>query len=87
MQIKIIGAQSYCVVVLNYELEKDLLGFGEGVKVLAPRQLVHNMSKRLRQTDEKFLLIVHIDVILKESLVHLLQEGWRKILPICISKN
>ena len=34
-------------VVLNYELEKDLLGFGEGVRVLSPRLLVHNMSKRL----------------------------------------
>lgn len=41
-------------VVLNYELEKDLLGFGEGVKVLAPRQLVHNMSKRLRQAAENY---------------------------------
>ena len=41
-------------VVLNYELEKDLLGFGEGVKVLAPRQLVHNMSKRLRQATENY---------------------------------
>ena len=41
-------------VVLNYELEKDLLGFGEGVKVLAPRQLVLNMSKRLRQAAENY---------------------------------
>ena len=38
------------------------------------------------KTDEKFLLIVHIDVILKESLVHLLQEFRRKVLPICICK-
>ena len=41
-------------VVLNYELEKDLLGFGEGVKVLAPRQLVHNMSKRLTQAARNY---------------------------------
>jgi predicted DNA-binding transcriptional regulator YafY len=41
-------------VVLNYELEKDLLGFGEGVKVLSPRILVHNMSKRLRQAAENY---------------------------------
>ena len=41
-------------VVLNYELEKDLLGFGEGVKVLSPRLLVHNMSKRLRQAAENY---------------------------------
>jgi predicted DNA-binding transcriptional regulator YafY len=41
-------------VVLNYELQKDLLGFGEGVKVLAPRQLVHNMSKRLTQAARNY---------------------------------
>ena len=41
-------------VVLNYELEKDLLGFGDGVKVLAPRQLVHNMSKRLTQAARNY---------------------------------
>ena len=29
-------------VILNYELEKDLLEVGEGVKVLSPRLLVHN---------------------------------------------
>ena len=41
-------------VILNYELEKDLLGFGEGIKVLSPRILVHNMSKRLRQAAENY---------------------------------
>lgn len=41
-------------VVLNYELEKDLLGFGEGVQVLAPRFLVHKMGKRLRQAAERY---------------------------------
>jgi predicted DNA-binding transcriptional regulator YafY len=41
-------------VVLNYELEKDLLGFGEGVKVLSPRLLVHNMSRRLRQAADNY---------------------------------
>lgn len=34
-------------VVLNYELEKDLLLFGEGVKVISPAILVNNMSRRL----------------------------------------
>ena len=41
-------------VVLNYELEKDLLGFGEGVRVLSPRLLVHNMSKRLTQAARNY---------------------------------
>lgn len=33
-------------VVLNFELEKEILGFGECVKVLAPRQLVSRICKR-----------------------------------------
>ena len=41
-------------VVLNYELEKDLLGFGEGVKVLSPRILVHNISKRLLRAAQNY---------------------------------
>ena len=41
-------------VVLNFELEKDLLGFGEGVRVLSPRLLVHNISKRLTQAARNY---------------------------------
>lgn len=41
-------------VVLNYELERDLLGFGEGVKVLSPEILVRNMSTRLRKAAENY---------------------------------
>lgn len=44
-------------VVLNYELEREILGFGECVRVLAPRLLVHKIKKRLasanRQYDDK----------------------------------
>ena len=41
-------------VILNYELEKELLGFGEGIKVLAPRSLAHKMSMRLRKAAENY---------------------------------
>ncbi|WP_289764398.1 WYL domain-containing protein [uncultured Duncaniella sp.] len=41
-------------VILNYELEKELLGFGEGIKVLAPRDLAHKMSMRLRKAAENY---------------------------------
>lgn len=34
-------------VVLNYELEKELLGFGEQVRVLAPKQLAMRLRKRI----------------------------------------
>lgn len=35
-------------VILNYELEKDLLGFGEGIRVLAPKALVDSIGKRIK---------------------------------------
>lgn len=43
-------------VVLNPELEKDLLGFGEGIKVLSPSQLADSISKRLRAAAGQYRL-------------------------------
>jgi hypothetical protein len=37
-------------VVLNYELEREILGFGECVKVLAPRFLISKIKRRLQQS-------------------------------------
>ena len=37
-------------VVLNYELERDLLGYGEGITVLTPDSLVEKLYKRLAET-------------------------------------
>ena len=34
-------------VVVNYELQKDLLGFGETIEVLSPKSLVRTMAERL----------------------------------------
>ena len=34
-------------VILNYELEKDLLSFGENIEVLSPKSLRDSMKKRL----------------------------------------
>ena len=41
-------------VVLNYELEKDLLGFGDGIKVLKPRILVKHISDKLKAASEQY---------------------------------
>jgi predicted DNA-binding transcriptional regulator YafY len=41
-------------VVLNYELEREILGFGECVKVHAPRQLVHHIKQRLAKANQKY---------------------------------
>lgn len=35
-------------VQLNYELEKEILGFGEGIQVLEPERLRKNIQKRLQ---------------------------------------
>ncbi|NUO01559.1 MAG: WYL domain-containing protein [Saprospiraceae bacterium] len=41
-------------VVLNFELEREILGFCEQVKVLAPKQLVKRISDRLGWAREKY---------------------------------
>lgn len=35
-------------VILNYELEKDLLGFGESIEVLSPKPLRDTIAKRIK---------------------------------------
>jgi len=37
-------------VVLNFELEREILGFGECVKVLSPRFLISKIKRRLQQS-------------------------------------
>ena len=34
-------------VVLNFELEREILGFGEGIKVVSPRILQGRIKKRI----------------------------------------
>ena len=41
-------------VILNFELEKDLLGFGDAVHVLSPKSLVESISSRLREAYERY---------------------------------
>ena len=35
-------------VILNPELERDILSFGEGIKVLAPKELVDFIARRIK---------------------------------------
>ncbi len=35
-------------VILNFEIERDLLSYGEGIKVITPRILVRHIERRLR---------------------------------------
>ena len=41
-------------VILNHELERDLLGYGEGVTVLSPGHLVEKLRKRLSESVENY---------------------------------
>lgn len=38
-------------VVLNFELEREILGFGENIKVLSPRLLVKKISRRIENAN------------------------------------
>ncbi|MBN9295849.1 MAG: WYL domain-containing protein [Filimonas sp.] len=41
-------------VILNFELEREILGFGECVKVLSPRLLEKRIAKRLGKAGEQY---------------------------------
>ena len=41
-------------VILNYELEKELLGFGESLTVLSPKALRDSIAKRLKQATKNY---------------------------------
>lgn len=48
------GATIRIDVVLNFELERELLSFGDGLKVLAPRNLVKSISRRLQSAAAQY---------------------------------
>ena len=43
-------------VILNFELERELLGFGAKLRVLGPRILVKQIKKQLRQTLDNYVV-------------------------------
>ena len=46
-------------VAHNYELERDILGFGEGITVLEPASLVKKLHKRLEKMTENYNKSLH----------------------------
>ena len=49
------GSVLFCIdVILNHELERDLLGYGEGITVLTPDSLVEKLHNRLVETIENY---------------------------------
>jgi len=41
-------------VIPNFELERELMGFGEGLKVLSPSRLVRSIQKKVRLMHEMY---------------------------------
>jgi predicted DNA-binding transcriptional regulator YafY len=41
-------------LILNYELERELMGFGEGVKVISPASLVTRIKKRIEMMRRQY---------------------------------
>jgi len=41
-------------VVVNFELEREILGFGECMKVMAPRFLANKIRKRMKEAAERY---------------------------------
>lgn len=49
------GSVLFCIdVILNHELERDLLGYGEGITVLSPESLVEKIQKRVVESLENY---------------------------------
>ena len=51
------GSVLFCIdVILNHELERDLLGYGEGITVVSPKSLVEKIQKNLVNLIQKIIL-------------------------------
>ncbi|MDO6433699.1 WYL domain-containing protein [Flavitalea sp. BT771] len=48
------GTHFSIVVIPNFELERELMGFGEGLKVLSPARLVRIIQKKVRLMNELY---------------------------------
>lgn len=49
------GSVVFCIdVIVNYELERDLLSYGEGITVLSPSHLVEKLHHRLAKSVENY---------------------------------
>lgn len=44
-------------VILNFELEREILGFGDGIKVVSPRHLIRRIAKRLENARNQYFEI------------------------------
>gem|GEM_PF-2815475 len=57
-------------MVLNFELERELLGFGAGVKVLSPRLLAKRIASTLQQAAQLYEAPKVIRSLDKKTLIY-----------------
>lgn len=62
------GATLSLNVILNFELEKELLSFGEGITVLSPRRLRKTIEKRMQ------IGLVHYEKLAKQNQKNQLKD-------------
>ena len=45
----------FCIdVILNHELERDVLGYGEEITVISPQSLVEKLQDRLKKAIDNY---------------------------------
>ncbi|BDD05733.1 helix-turn-helix transcriptional regulator [Aureibacter tunicatorum] len=63
---------------LNYELEKEILGFGEAIKVLRPARLQKSIQKRLMLANRHYQFNINGEVI-NEAFKRVQRKGYASI--------
>lgn len=61
-------------VQLNFELEKELLGYGETIKVLSPPRLVRRLKKRVAMSHQLYTYDIH-PIVAKETIKRVDRRG------------
>ncbi|MEM9675745.1 MAG: WYL domain-containing protein [Bacteroidota bacterium] len=61
-------------VQLNFELEKELLGYGETIKVLSPPRLVRRLKKRVALSHRLYTYDIH-PIVAKETIKRVDRRG------------
>lgn len=74
-QLKGGGLIRICVQ-LNFELEKQLLGFGEAMRVLSPRRLKNTLAKRMKVASDQYDNENFAREMLTMSEEELREQGW-----------
>ncbi len=48
------GTHFSIAVIPNFEMERELIGFGEGIKILSPNNIVRQIKRKVRLMQELY---------------------------------